>query len=193
MNGGGTLCTTEKGNKSVTLERNLREQSTFLFGLVVSAMLTPAAPRVAPFPWLAVGIILFVAAGDVLMDVMLYPILPYLVADSGVPADRIGVEVGLLGSAYALAQAVTLPLWGRLSDNIGRRPVLIFGQCALITSTLILGFGSRYLCFAPPHPFLPYVAPDFSHISPFILVFLSFAPPTHFSHMSHPTFPISHL
>ena len=50
----------------------------------------------------------------------------------------------------------------------------------------------KVFVFRPPHPFLPYVAPHFSHISPFILCFL-FCPPTHFSHMSHPTFPISHI
>ena len=49
--------------------------------------------------------------------------------------------------------------------------------------------------FSPTHPFLPYVAPHFSHISPLILVFqgICFRPPTHFlpyvaphfSHISH--------
>ena len=34
------------------------------------------------------------------------------------------------------------------------------------------GASRRYFISPPTHPFLPYVAPHFSHISPFILVFL---------------------
>ena len=42
---------------------------------------------------------------------------------------------------------------------------------ALGISTSV-GVLVRYFLFLhPPHPFLPYVAPHFSHISPFILVF----------------------
>ena len=46
------------------------------------------------------------------------------------------------------------------------------------------------ICFRPPHPFLPYVAPHFSHISHFIIFqlspthpFLPYGAP-HFSHIS---------
>lgn len=33
---------------------------------------------------------------------------------------------GVLGGLYSLLQFVTAPLWGRLSDRVGRRPVLLF-------------------------------------------------------------------
>lgn len=42
-------------------------------------------------------------------------------------------EVGLLMAIYSLAQFVAAPMWGRLSDRIGRRPVL---AASLIGSTL---------------------------------------------------------
>ena len=80
---------------------------------------------------------------------------------------------------------------------------------------LLAGASSLSQAFlSPTHPFLPYRAPHFSHISPFILVshppvspicrtplfpyltfysFFSLRPPTRFSQMSHPTFPTSHL
>ena len=45
------------------------------------------------------------------------------------------------------------------------------------------------ICFRPPHPFLPYVAPHFSHISHFNLVFLSFAHPPISSICRTPLFP----
>ena len=37
---------------------------------------------------------------------------------------------------------------------------------------LLLGPAAQGICFRPPNPFLPYVAPHFSHISHFIPVFL---------------------
>ena len=45
------------------------------------------------------------------------------------------------------------------------------GRAAL---TRVLGVGAHLeALFSPTHPFLPHVAPHFSHISPFILVFTS--------------------
>jgi hypothetical protein len=41
--------------------------------------------------------------------------------------------------------------------------------------------------FRPPHPFLPYAAPHFSHISPFILVFQESSPSVSASRASSPT------
>lgn len=50
-----------------------------------------------------------------------------------------GVMIGLLVSIFSLMQFLVAPWWGRLSDRIGRRPVLLMG---LITSALF------YLLFA---------------------------------------------
>ena len=33
-------------------------------------------------------------------------------------------EVGALMAIYSLAQFIAAPLWGRLSDRVGRKPVL---------------------------------------------------------------------
>lgn len=49
------------------------------------------------------------------------------------------VELGLLFSCFSGMQFLFAPLWGRLSDRIGRRPVLIGG---------LLGTAASYLLFA---------------------------------------------
>ena len=63
------------------------------------------------------------------------PLLPFYARDFG--AD--GLQTGLLVAVYSLVQLVMAPLWGRLSDRVGRRPVLILG---------LLGSALAYLIFA---------------------------------------------
>lgn len=51
----------------------------------------------------------------------------------------VGLTVGLLMSSFSLMQFFFLPIWGRLSDRFGRRPILLLG---LAGSTLFYGmFG----------------------------------------------------
>ncbi|MYI66858.1 MAG: TCR/Tet family MFS transporter, partial [Gemmatimonadetes bacterium] len=63
------------------------------------------------------------------------PILPLYAAGFGAR----GLETGLLISVYSLVQLVMAPLWGRLSDRFGRRPILILG---------LLGSAVAYFIFA---------------------------------------------
>lgn len=51
------------------------------------------------------------------------PILPYYVTHFGAS----GRALGLLISIYSIMQFVFAPLWGRLSDRLGRKPVLLIG------------------------------------------------------------------
>ena len=53
---------------------------------------------------------------------MIIPLLPFYGERFGANA----FQVGLLFASYSLAQFVCAPLWGRLSDRVGRRPVLLF-------------------------------------------------------------------
>jgi MFS family permease len=42
-------------------------------------------------------------------------------------SDDIGLLIGLLMSSFSIMQFLFAPVWGRLSDRIGRRPVLMIG------------------------------------------------------------------
>jgi MFS family permease len=52
-----------------------------------------------------------------------------------------GTQLGVIAMGYAAAQLVCAPLWGRLSDRIGRRPVLLFTIAGTALSLLALGFA----------------------------------------------------
>ena len=66
---------------------------------------------------------------------IIIPITPILSRELGASA----TEAGLLMSCYSLMQFLFSPFWGRLSDRLGRRPILLF---------CILGEGFSYILFA---------------------------------------------
>ena len=52
---------------------------------------------------------------------------------------------GILGSLYSILQFLFAPMWGRLSDRIGRRPVLLITIGGLCVSYLVWIFSSSFL------------------------------------------------
>jgi len=73
------------------------------------------------------------------------PTLPYWAREFGAS----GSELGLLITGYAAAQFLCAPLWGRLSDRIGRRPVLLATVAGTACSLLGLALApSLFWLFA---------------------------------------------
>jgi multidrug resistance protein len=50
--------------------------------------------------------------------------------------------IGLIFSSFSLAQLISAPLWGRVSDHYGRRPALLIGLVALGVGYLVFGFAN---------------------------------------------------
>lgn len=60
-------------------------------------------------------------------------------------AERFGASptlIGLLISAFALAQLTTAPLWGKFSDRYGRRPAILAGLLASAVAFFLYGLAS---------------------------------------------------
>jgi len=58
-------------------------------------------------------------------------------------------EITVLMATYSAMQTLTAPVWGRLSDRIGRRPVLLVSLAAAALAYLWLGFASTlWMLFA---------------------------------------------
>jgi DHA1 family tetracycline resistance protein-like MFS transporter len=68
-------------------------------------------------------------------------VLPFLAKEA---RDTFGVSAfvaTLLGSVYSLMQFVFVPVWGRVSDRIGRRPVLLWSIGGTAATMAALGAG----------------------------------------------------
>jgi multidrug resistance protein len=94
--------------------------------------------------------ILFVVLFLVMLGfAVLFPVEPYYVRTFGATART----MGWLMASYALAQFLFSPLWGRLSDRVGRKPVLLTGLAGYALAMTGMGlatslagvFGARIL------------------------------------------------
>lgn len=85
---------------------------------------------------------LFVAAlANVTSLGVIVPLLPFLAEDAGAsPA-----AIAWLFAVYSLTQFLTAPLWGRLSDRIGRRPVIAISFAGSALAYLWLAYADSLI------------------------------------------------
>ncbi|HVN79213.1 MAG TPA: MFS transporter [Terriglobia bacterium] len=69
------------------------------------------------------------------------PLLPFYAQNFGATA----LVIGLLSTSFSLMQFLFAPLWGRISDRIGRRPIILLGLLGSSVSYLIFGLASSLL------------------------------------------------
>ncbi|KAI5475997.1 MFS multidrug transporter [Pseudohyphozyma bogoriensis] len=77
---------------------------------------------------------------------VIFPFVIAMVQDSGVTDDprKVGYYAGLIESVFAFCGFLTILQWGRLSDRIGRKPVLMIGLSGVAASTLAFGFSKSF-------------------------------------------------
>jgi DHA1 family tetracycline resistance protein-like MFS transporter len=75
---------------------------------------------------------------DLLGFGIIIPLLPFYAETFGANA----LIIGLLSTSFSLMQFVFAPVWGRLSDRIGRRPVILLGLFGSFVSYLVFGLAN---------------------------------------------------
>ena len=124
----------------------------FLARLTESALLWPIVAVVAlgGIVWLfrhvpkALAVLMVTAFIDMVGLLMVIPLLPFYATRLGGG----GLMVGLLVSSFSIAQLISAPAWGRVSDKYGRRPALMIGLGASGIAYLVFAFAdSLFLLF----------------------------------------------
>src|ERR687886_250892 len=112
---------------------NLIVVSNLLIGVglaifVVALRKVPAGLRV----------LMLTAFVDMVGLLMIAPLLPFYAKTLGANATLLAVVVG----AFSVAQLLSAPLWGRVSDRYGRKPALLIGLTASAVSYVVFAYAS---------------------------------------------------
>jgi len=89
-------------------------------------------------------VLMLVAFVDMMGLMIIWPLLPLYAKNLGATA----TVVGLLAASFPVAQLVSSPVWGYVSDRYGRRPALLVGLGASAFAYVVFGFAhSVWLLF----------------------------------------------
>ncbi len=99
----------------------------------------------------ALLIVFLVVFIDLLGFGIVLPLLPRIGDDyvehivaGGKEAPMGGMVLGLLMASFSLMQFLVAPIWGRISDRIGRRPILLLGLAGSVAFYGLLGFACTF-------------------------------------------------
>lgn len=98
---------------------------------------SPEPRRAIPGLWS----IFFVVFLDILGFSLVLPFLAQEARDTFHTTELTGT---LLGAIYSLMQFLFVPVWGRVSDRVGRRPVLVWSVLATAIGMMFLGLGLMF-------------------------------------------------
>lgn len=104
-----------------------------------AALPAAAPPEARTGSLLVIFLTVFV---DLLGFGMVLPLLPVYAKHFSVT--QTGWEIAALMSVFSLMQFLFAPLWGRLSDRIGRRPVLMVGLAGSVGFYTLFGIASQW-------------------------------------------------
>ncbi|MBI2039843.1 MFS transporter [Candidatus Microgenomates bacterium] len=72
---------------------------------------------------------------------MVFPLLPFYAKHFNASESTIG----FLAASFAIGQFLFSPIWGRLSDRFGRKPVILTSLAGLSVTFLVFGFAQNLL------------------------------------------------
>lgn len=80
---------------------------------------------------------------------VILPVLPFyterLALNEGISGDQISIQVGWLTGIYPLLQLFFAPLWGRMSDKVGRKPLILLGLLGFVIMQLLTSMATSLL------------------------------------------------
>ncbi|KAG4428561.1 hypothetical protein IFR05_015957 [Cadophora sp. M221] len=96
-----------------------------------------------PFPVRQMTILALCRICEPIAFMSIFPYVYFMIQDFGVAktTSEISVYAGMVTSAFAFAEFSSGVAWGKLSDRIGRKPVLLTGLAGTALSMLIFGFA----------------------------------------------------
>src|SRR5213592_1403166 len=83
-------------------------------------------------------VLIAVATVDMMGGAMVFPLIPFY----ALKFNASPTTVGMIIASFFIAQLISAPLWGRVSDRYGRRPALLIGLSASTASFFVFGYAN---------------------------------------------------
>lgn len=83
-------------------------------------------------------VLIAVACLDLMGFGMIFPLMPFYALHLNASPTTIGFII----ASFSVAQLMSAPIWGRVSDRYGRRPALLIGLSASAVAFVIFGFAN---------------------------------------------------
>lgn len=74
---------------------------------------------------------------------LVFPVMPFLKTSLNLSA----TSMGIMNALFALAQFIASPIVGRISDNIGRKPVIVAGLFLYMISEFVFAMTNQLIVF----------------------------------------------
>jgi MFS family permease len=91
-------------------------------------------------------VLIAVATVDMIGGAMVFPLIPFY----ALKLNASPTTIGMIIASFFVAQLISAPLWGRVSDHYGRRPALLIGLGAATAAFFVFGFANAiwllFLC-----------------------------------------------
>ncbi len=87
---------------------------------------------------------LFILFTTVLTDLIGFGMVIPLIGLYGLHYEAHGLQLPILGGIYSFMQFLFSPIWGYISDRVGRRPILLLSLAGSTLSYLIFGLAPNY-------------------------------------------------
>ncbi|EIM90953.1 MFS general substrate transporter [Stereum hirsutum FP-91666 SS1] len=100
-----------------------------------------------PLPKLQIGICLLIQFAEPITAQCILPFINQLVSELDITNGderKVGYYVGIIESLFFAVEAVTVLQWSRLSDHIGRKPILLIGLIGLSISMFLFGLSRTF-------------------------------------------------
>jgi multidrug resistance protein len=104
-----------------------------------------AGPNGSHVQFRRLAVLIAVNFVDMIGFMIVLPLLPFYALKLRASPEMIGAMI----ASFSVAQLLSAPLWGRVSDRYGRRPALLIGLSASAIAYVVFGFAqSVWLLFA---------------------------------------------
>ncbi|TFY69228.1 hypothetical protein EVG20_g3234 [Dentipellis fragilis] len=100
-----------------------------------------------PLPKGQMAILLLLQLAEPITSQCIMPFINQLIGEldiTGGDETKVGYYAGLIESLFFVAEAITVLQWSRLSDHVGRKPILLIGTSGMIISMVFFGLSRTF-------------------------------------------------